>query len=501
MEFSTASSLDKRINADVLVLPFFEGEKLAECTGDVGILKSAVLMPIDSGDFKGKSGETTVLYLQEQKERRCILLGLGSEEKLSVENLRRAYSSLAKLCRKKEMRKLNILVPSVGKIPEESVARGICEGILLANYVFDELKEYSLIDDPTVVVEKLSFVGVKKNFLAYAKKAGSIIEGVSFAKDLVNGNADVVIPKYLADVADKIDKDFPNVTTRVLDKKHIEKEGMELLLAVSRGSKNDPYFINMTYRGAPKSKDLSVIVGKGVTFDSGGLNLKPTGSMETMKCDMAGAAAALGTVFVAAKLGLSVNVSAVVSATENMIDAHSYKCGDVYKGYSGKTVEVINTDAEGRLTLAESLSYACKTMSPTRIIDIATLTGAMEIALGTEVSGYMSKDDSLAKMLENAGEDTYERIWRLPMYEEYREQLKSDIADIKNTGGRAASSITSSLFLNEFVDKKIPWAHIDIAGTAFLDKESRYHSKYATGWGVRLLIDFLEKVQEENERK
>lgn len=268
---------------------------------------------------------------------------------------------------------------------------------------------------------------------------------------------------------------------------------MGLLLAVNRGSDKDPVFIISEYRGAPKSKDHTVLVGKGITFDTGGLNLKPTGGIETMRCDMAGAATVLGILKAVSDLKIKVNLTVVVPATENGIDAKSFKPGDVYQSLLGKTVEVGNTDAEGRLILADALTYAVRHLKPSRIIDFATLTGAMEIALGSEVTGFMSNDDALSDSLVRAGSETFERLWRLPLYEEYKEQLKSDVADIKSIGGRSAGSITAAMFLKEFVDE-VPWAHLDIASTAFLSAEKRYHPKNGTGIGLRLMIEYFENL-------
>jgi leucyl aminopeptidase len=283
------------------------------------------------------------------------------------------------------------------------------------------------------------------------------------------------------------------VKATVFDKKRIQKEKMGLLLAVNQGSSIDPAFIILEYKGNPKSKDHTVVVGKGVTYDTGGLNLKPTGSMETMKCDMSGAACALGTIHAAASLGLKVNLTAVIPSTDNSIDSKSYKPGDVYSSYLGKTVEIGNTDAEGRLILADALAYASKNLKPTRMINFATLTGACVIALGEETSGLMSNNDPLAESISRAGNETFERAWRLPLFEEYKSQLDSDIADISNTGGREAGTITAALFLQEFVGNT-PWAHLDIAGTAYLKKSRRYHPKNGTGVGVRLMIQLLENL-------
>ncbi|MGM0440139.1 MAG: leucyl aminopeptidase [Chlamydiota bacterium] len=494
MDFSSAPNLEKRKNADVLIIPFWEGKAHAERAIDLGRLKSTVYMPIDTGDFKGKKSETSLIYLTGQKEKRCILLGLGKKDKLDIETLRRAYSKAIKLCHSKKLLKLNIALPEGLKLSDEELARGISEGLLLTNYDFDEYKKEAPYDETTCLVEKVYYIGANKQFIAAAKRARYLTEGVDFARDLVNRNADIVNPHYLGEIALQLSKELPNVTARVFDKQRIEEEGMGLLLAVNRGAANEPTFIILEYQGNPSSQDKTVIVGKGVTFDSGGLNLKPTGYLETMRSDMAGAAAALGTIVSAAKMGLSANITTVVAAAENCIDGNSYKCGDVYSSYAGKTVEIDNTDAEGRLTLADALSYSCKKLSPSRIVDIATLTGAIEIALGSEAGGFMSTNDKLAQIFENAGKTTFERVWRLPLFEEYAELFKSEIADLKNAGGRAAGSITAGLFLEAFIDKKIPWVHVDIAGTAFLKKELRYHPKYATGWGVRLMTEVIENL-------
>jgi len=244
---------------------------------------------------------------------------------------------------------------------------------------------------------------------------------------------------------------------------------MGLLLAVNRGSSQDPAFIILRYQGDRKLKEHTVFLGKGITFDTGGLNIKQTGQMETMKCDMAGAAAVLGLFRAVAGLGMRVNITGVIASTENAIGPLSYKPGDVYTSHSGKTVEIVNTDAEGRLILADALSYATQHLHPTAMIDLATLTGSVVIALGEEVTGLFSNHRKLAKKLSDAGLVSGERLWELPTYPEYKEQLRSSIADLKNSGGRKAGWITAALFLQEFVGD-VPWAHLDIAGTAYLSE-------------------------------
>lgn len=272
-----------------------------------------------------------------------------------------------------------------------------------------------------------------------------------------------------------------------------EIEKMGLLMAVSRGSAVDPAFIILSHTGAPKSKEHTVLVGKGVTYDTGGLNLKPPSSMETMREDMSGAAAVLATVATAAALKLKCNVTAVVPTTENAIGASSYKMGDVYTAYNGTTVEIGNTDAEGRLILADALAYAEKKLKPTRMIDLATLTGSVVIALGDEFAGLFTKDDKLAKTLQQAGKKSQELLWRMPLPKSYFKKLKSNVADLRNIGSRAGGSIQAALFLEHFV-KKTAWAHLDIAGVAFQTSESGYWPKNGVGFGVRLLINFLSSL-------
>jgi leucyl aminopeptidase len=369
----------------------------------------------------------------------------------------------------------------------------MAEGILLANYAYHGQKQMSEKDAPSLL-ESVNFITASKNAHKVVDKAETICEGVYFARDLINGNADDVTPGYLTQVAVGLSKKHPKIHTTIFDKKKLEKEGFGLILAVSRGSHHDPVMIVAEYKGNPKDKKATVLIGKGVTYDTGGLNLKPTGSMETMKCDMGGAAVVLGVLDVAAQLNLKQNITVVVPSVENSISSMSYKPGDVYKSYSGKTVEIGNTDAEGRLILADALAYAVKKLNPKEIVDVATLTGAIEVALGNECSGLFCNNDVLADALLRSGRITFERVWRMPLFDEYKEQLRSDIADMSNHGGRSGGAVTAALFLKEFIDENIPWAHLDIAATAYLKDKKRYHPKSGTGIGVRLLIEMIESL-------
>lgn len=489
MKILKSQSLSKRGHADLLILPFWKTKSGPVPAAKIGKLEETVAAPIAAGDFDASLGTFAHVYTGSKHEPRILLLGLGEEEDVTTDRLRRATGSIVRWCHKHKAAKVSYPFHPVKGMTELAVARGLTEGFLLPNYQFSVHKTDAK-KSKTTLISELEYIDIDPKALHVAEETATIAESVDMARDLINGNADDITPQYLAKTAKEISKSYKSVKTTVLTKKQIETEKMGLLLAVSRGAVHEPALIIMEYKGNPKSKDTTVMIGKGVTYDTGGLNIKPSGSMETMKCDMSGAAACLGTMEAAARLKLKVNLTAVIPAAENAIGSLSYKPGDVYKSYSGKTVEIGNTDAEGRLILADAMTYAVKKLKPTRIIDFATLTGAIVIALGHEAAGLFSTNDALADGLIRSGIHTFERCWRMPIFEEYKDQLKSDIADIKNVGGRPAGSITAALFLSEFVDN-IPWAHIDIAGTAYLDKPQGYLPAYGTGFGIRLMIDFL----------
>lgn len=503
MEFAYSERLEKRKKADALVLPFWknrEGVQLA--AADVkGDWQKGLAIALETKDFSGKEGETLVLYQEGMPEKRVILLGLGSPDQVTVESLRRAYGTLTKGCLAKKIRRLNIVLPEQMPLESAEMNRGIVEGLLLPNYAFKRYQHQEFKEDEEgELLQQVTWIGHQPDILAMAEKIAIICDGVDYARDLVNANADEVTPQYLSHCAQGLSKEQASIKTTVFDKKRIEKEGLHLLLAVNRGAAVDPAFIIMEYRGNPQSNDHVIVVGKGITYDTGGLNLKPTGGMETMKCDMAGAAACFGVMVAVSQLKLKINLTVIVPSTENGIDAKSFKPGDVYQSYLGKTVEMTNSDAEGRLILADGLAYACKNLKPTHLIDIATLTGAIEVALGSEASGLMSTDEAFAQALLQAGDNTFERLWRMPLYEEYKEKLKSDIADLKSWNGRSASSSVAATFLRHFVPDNIPWAHLDIAGTAYVTEAKKYLPKYATGFGVRLIVDFLEQLEQKQAR-
>ncbi len=467
MKFSTSADLTKKY--DVVIVPFYEGAKLA-CRASLFSAKN--LGPITTKDFKGKEKECALVY---EGKKRFLLLGLGKGQ-----NIRRCYAEAVSHCTKKKLKNIAVLVPAKGSVYD------LADGLLLANYAFDKYRK-----EKTTLVQSCTIIGGTKAHLKECEHAAKVMEGVYLTRDLINGNADDITPARLAKEATQMAAKYTSVKTKVLTEAQIKKEKMGLFLAVAKSSVAKPHFIICEYRGDPKAKEHTVVVGKGVTYDTGGLNLKPTGYMETMKADMSGSASALGLIKAAAEAKIKANVTVVIAATENSIDAESYKPGDVFTGMNGMSVEIGNTDAEGRLTLADALSYSVKHLKPTRMIDMATLTGAIVVALGQERSGLFTENKALEKALVEAGETTGEKVWPMPMDDEYRELLKSDIADISNCGGRQAGSTTAALFLKEFVSN-VPWAHLDIAGTAYLDKGKFLDTTHASGVGVRLLIRFLE---------
>ena len=489
MKTVLVSDFEKRGSADLLIIPLWES--LPE-TGEMKLLKGVAEAPLSLGDFKGKHGEITIIYPEKAKEPRWLLLGLGSAHKISCEGLRRAFAAAVRAASSRGVKNLNVVLPAVSGLKQEQIFSSIYEGMLLANYSFNRLKGISFKGDEKTLLEQITCIGWGSEPLT--KEIETIVKGVHYVRDLVNGNADDVNPKTLAEEALALEKGSSHIKTLIFDKERLQKEGMGLLLAVNRSSSFDPFLIQVSYRGDPHSKEHIVLVGKGVTYDTGGLSLKPTDGMLSMKCDMAGAATVLGAIKVAAALQLKVNITSIAPVTENCIGSRSYKLGDVYRSYLGKTVEINNTDAEGRLILADALGYVVKHLNPTAIVDLATLTGGMVIALGEEMAGVFSNDDQLAQELIEASIHTDESLWKMPLNEDYKDSLKSDIADLINSGGRDASAMKGALFLQEFVGS-CPWAHLDIAGPAYLTKPKYYHPTKATGYGLRLLIDFLKRKQ------
>jgi leucyl aminopeptidase len=432
-------------------------------------------------DFAADSGEVSVRY---ERGRALVYAGLGARDAYAPHVLRAAAAVAGRKAVALKRRRVALDLAGVPGAHDAAL-----EGVLLGVYAFDKY----LAEKP----QPIDALEVTASRLAPAalRRAQAVCAGVRLARDLVNDNAAVVTPAGLAAAARRL-ADGPRLRVEVLDEKQLLKRGLRLLAAVGQGSPTPPRLITLTYRGKPASRSLTAIIGKGITFDSGGLNLKPSGHIETMRCDMAGAAAVLGVMQALRQLRPAVNVVGVCAAAHNAIDGAAYMPGDVCRSYSGKTVEICNTDAEGRLALADAIAYTIATRKPTEVIDLATLTGAILVTFADVLAGLFSNNDELAERLARAGEETHERLWRLPVYREFSEAMKGDRSDLRSlaTFKRGqASSVTGAAFLQAFAGKT-PWAHLDIAGVAFNEGEARGElPKYATGFGVRLLAEHLLK--------
>ncbi|HXE56901.1 MAG TPA: leucyl aminopeptidase [Gemmatimonadales bacterium] len=440
-----------------------------------------------SGDFGGKKDETAMVY-PSGPAARVLLVGLGKGEEVGRTRLRRAAAIAAKRARGLGVPTAAFHLPpeSRGRLGPEEVGQVVAEGLAQGAWQYTELKQPPEEQKP--VLERFEILAPEDTAAVEAghRRGAAIAAGQLLARGLQVLPGNICTPSYLADRAREL-ADRHGFGVTVLDRAAITREGMGALLAVAQGSQEEPRFIALEYRGAEGAP--VVLVGKGVTFDTGGISIKPAQNMEDMKYDMSGAAAVLGTFEALGRLKPSVHVVGLIPATENMPSGTAVKPGDVVRSHLGKTIEVINTDAEGRLILCDALSYA-RRYRPACVIDAATLTGAVVIALGHAAAGLMGTDEGLVEELRRAGERAGERVWPLPLWDEYRDLIKSDIADVKNTGGRPAGTITGGWFLREFVDG-FPWAHLDIAGTAYTDREDAAMVKGPTGMGVRLFSEFV----------
>jgi leucyl aminopeptidase len=473
---------------DSLAIGLFEDA--VELTGELGTLDEklagSIKELIAEEEFKGKQGSSVFTRVGANSPvRKIILVGLGKPESLKLETLRRAAAAAARLAKKQKSKTLGISLAIWNNDPTET-AQAIAEGVQLALYQDNRFK--SEPEDKGPQVETVDLLGLGGQEAAITR-ANQISAGVFLARQLVAAPPNAVTPITLAETAQEIASDH-GLQIEILEQEDCEKLGMGAFLGVAKASDLPPKFIHLTYKpeGTPKRK--LAIIGKGLTFDSGGLNIKGAGSgIETMKIDMGGAAATLGAAKAIGQLKPDVEVHFISAATENMISGHAMRPGDILTASNGKTIEVNNTDAEGRLTLADALVFTEK-LGVDAIIDLATLTGACIIALGDDIAGLFSPDDALAAQVEKAAEASGEKFWRLPMEEKYFEGLKSGIADMKNTGPRPGGSITAALFLKQFV-KETPWAHLDIAGPVWTEKENGYNGSGATGFGVRTLVNWV----------
>ena len=493
IRLESASIVDCK--CDVLVVNEFEGVKHpGGATGAVDkALGGEISKLLASGAIKGKLGSTYPIPTNGKiKANEVICVGLGKSGDFDLDKVRVVTDAAISAAKALKAKKVATIIhgAGIGGLEAKKAAQAVVEGALLGEYKF---KGYKTDDDKdNDAIEELIIVDYDpekiKEIEPAIETAKAVSESANKAKDLINSPSNIVTPTYLADYAMEMAKEM-KIECQVLGKDEIIKKGMDALYSVARGSKQEPKVIVLKYNGG--GKEVYGLVGKGITFDSGGISLKPSLKMFEMKTDMSGGAVAIETMRLIAKLKLKVNIIAVIPATENMPGGNAYKPGDVIGSLSGKTIEVISTDAEGRLVLVDALSYA-KELGAKRLIDIATLTGGVTVALGDAAAGVMGTDEDTMKGLLSSAKTTGEKLWRLPLYEEYKEYLKSDTADILNStdrGGKASSSVGGT-FLQKFIGDT-PWTHIDIAGVAYFDKGRTYVSTGATGFGVRLLADFF----------
>ncbi|MDL1984730.1 MAG: leucyl aminopeptidase [Deltaproteobacteria bacterium] len=480
----------KKVKTETLIIPVCEDRDIH----DDKTVSSLITKAKKLKEFKGDMGEEVIFYTPpEIKADRVIFMGLGKLEKLNAESLRAFAGKAVKKCINMKLTEVLIGCPSAKKIKMEMPLplEAVIEGAYLGNHLFDKYKG----EKKHSSLKRISFLvtpAVAKSSGKILKSIITVCEGTIFARDLINTPSNDKKPEQLTTIiADMAVKE--NLKVKIFDEKELERKKFGAILSVAAGSRSEPRMIVLEYN--PKgAKKTVALVGKGVTFDSGGINIKPTTGLDGMKSDMSGAAAVSATLITLAKLKPKTKVIGVIPVVENMPSGNASRPGDIVKSYSGKTVEILNTDAEGRLILIDAISYTLKKYKPDTLIDIATLTGSCVVALGEKIAGVFSSDDELAQSIISSGEKTYERCWHMPLPDDYKEDLKSDFADIVNiSNSRWGGSITAALFLSEFVGDT-RWAHIDIAGPSYMKKGNAYCGVGGTGFGVRLFCDLLEKL-------
>ena len=478
-------------DVDAIVINLFEGVSKPEgATKSVNeSINDTITSLIESGEIRGKAGELTLIHTQDSiKPKRVLVAGLGPKEKFDQDVIRAISGSIVRFLNSKRIKTYATMLhgEGIGSIKPGIAARSIAEGTILGAYKFrthksEKVKQY--IDQVTVLaVDDANIDSIQHG----VDEGVTIATSVSLARDLVNQPANYMTPSDLVDIATEI-CDGTDLELQVFDESRMKQLKMGALLGVAKGSVVPPKMIIIKYSGDPKNLDNNIgLIGKGITFDSGGISIKPSGGMAAMKGDMAGAASVISAMKAIAALKPKINVTVIAAATENMPGGNAQKPGDVVVAMDGTTIEVDNTDAEGRLVLSDAVSYGVQ-LGLTRIVDVATLTGAIEIALGKVTTGAFSNNSELVNQVIKAGKEAGEKIWELPTFDEYRELYKSDIADLKNVGGRQAGSITGAMFIGEFA-KEVAWVHLDIASTSTSPKTSGLLTRGATGIPVRTLI-------------
>ncbi|MEE8581823.1 MAG: leucyl aminopeptidase [Myxococcota bacterium] len=474
-------------------------------------LGSPIAAALDSGDFRGRAGQSVLLYPGARAAvRRVLLLGLGEESKLDADALRSAAGRAVHRAAEKRARSVVLVVPGLRRLGAPQCSQALAEGGVLGGFRFDTYQKKKEDGPAPVRTLKLLFERLSDRPAARASAARGVIlaESQNLARRLSNEPANVLPPAALARAAQKMAREV-GLRSRVFDPAELKRRKMGALLAVGQGSSNSPRLIVLEHnapsrsgtgdkkKSKPRGRTRATIclVGKGITFDSGGISIKPAAGMQDMKHDMSGAAAVVGALRAAALLRIPLHVVGVIPAAENMPSGTAYRPGDVVRAMSGKTIEVVNTDAEGRVVLADALHYAKTEFDPQAVIDLATLTGACMVALGPWASGVFGNDENLIERIRRAGDVTGERAWPMPLLPAHREDMRSQVADLRNAAGRHGGASTAAGFLWAFVDDT-PWVHLDIAGTGWCDKASAYQPRGATGVGVRLLLELLRGWEE-----
>jgi leucyl aminopeptidase len=480
------------VSAGTLVVPFFSQgplEGVAQQADDV--LGGVIAEAIASGEVRGKFGEHVLVYAKGQPYRRVLAISLGESSSFEPHFLARYAGAAVRYLGRRKVERIAIALPPQAHGHEASAASFVAEGAITGDFdttLYQERPERGLATSEVVVLGSGFDESELRRGIAHGTALG---EAVNLARAMAVTPSNDMTPTRMAEEAAKV-AESAGLEIDVLDEDRARREGMGSFLSVAQGSAQPPKFIVLRYNGDPSSKELLALVGKGITFDTGGISIKPAEKMEDMKYDMSGGAGVIAAMSAIGKLKPRLNVVGIVPATENMPGGKATKPGDIFKAMNGKTIEVINTDAEGRLILADALAYANK-LGATRIVDAATLTGACVIALGHAASAMVTNNDAFGEEFLAAAKPTGERYWQLPYYEEYTNAMKSDIADLKNTGGRPAGTLTAAAFLREFVDDT-PWIHLDIAGTAYLDNEFPWQAKGPTGTPVRAFVAIAEAL-------
>jgi len=491
MEIKVIAGDITKIEAGAIILGLFEGMKRPD--GDLGVvdeaLGGAISQLISQGEIKGKIREVTIIHsLGKLPAARVVVLGLGKKEDLSLDRVRMAVGEACRLLPQKGVGDAATVAlgAGVGGMALDGIAQAVTEGALLGAYSFRRHMtgevEHGELKRLTIVADKAKLPVLEPG----SAKGRILAEATRLARDMVNEPANYMTPSSMAEIATSLAKSY-GLELEVLEREQMQKLGMGALLGVTQGSRQPPKFIVLRYQGGVSAQVDLALVGKGITFDAGGISIKPSEGMMEMKGDMAGGAAVMAALSAIARLKPRLNVVALVPCTENLPGGEALKPGDVLTAMNGKTIEIISTDAEGRLVLADALSYAGK-LGARRIVDVATLTGSCRIALGDDCSGVFGNNQELVDKIIAASAVAGELMWQLPMYEQAKEQLKSEVADIKNLGSKWGGAITAAHFLAEFVGST-PWVHLDIAGTSMSEKERGYIGKGATGVAVRTLVN------------